>query len=62
MVGIGQLLLARQFEQQGNALAGNRLELAFKAIQHRGVATHLRARPQWVQFGKAGYFSLILRA
>jgi hypothetical protein len=35
MADIEQLLLARQFEQHGNALAGDRLGQAFKAIQRR---------------------------
>jgi hypothetical protein len=61
MAGIDQLLLAQQFEQHGNALAGNRLEPAFKAIQRRDLESQLLAMPQWVQFGITRYFSLILR-
>jgi hypothetical protein len=60
MVGIGQLLLAPQFEQHGNALAGDRLELAFNAIQRRVFKTHLLAG-QRAQFSKVGCVSLILK-
>ena len=61
MDDIDRLLLAQRFEQHGNALAGNRLDHAFKAIQRRVFKTHLLARPQRAQFGKIGCVSLILK-
>jgi hypothetical protein len=60
MADIDPLLLAQRFEQHGNALAGERLELAFNAIQRRVFKTHLLARPQRAQFSKVGCVSLIL--